>query len=1684
MKTICITEEQAKRIKESTSKTTKWNKMLNEESGKVRKKVMAIINDNCNRMYCQPYLMTPLSDVPSWLHDMCNPAGQEQGAWLSVKNNQNGMNRFIDFLVLNLKGQVGISHGNGPEQYLVGIARILCQDLGFYSFGENMNGGAIIKFSKLMKLLDKEPEFMLDGEVLDQNLNGMTYQQIMTKFGPKLEEYTNQAKGRLSTFNGNSNGHYRVVAISDTVDYRGMVSPDMEGQRLLERLDNYTDWCVCGPNGLWEYSQYLSNGGKLYIVMKDGFENVPKEQGENCPLDEYGLSLIAVIVGADGLPDNITTRWNHEFGGENHSGLWNAEQLQDITGLNYLATFKPRSEEDLQRMHLSEEKKPSAMDQVHNKVNAGIMDAVTCGGMMEESNGNLETWYRGYNGKYGSDYTHLLWLTSVPDYARAYGNRVEEVVIDMNKLNPASLYKIDAIVGYEFDYYDGISEEEAEKAMEEGIGGYYFEVTENEGYECLCIWDKSAIVSRRELPKEEFDAIEKIDGYDNPEYDAVLAEEIEDINTDIIHSDEFKSWFGDWENNPESASKVVDENGYPLVVHHGSPKFYGDTFDKEYIGHSINGGEDGVFCTTADYSWAKRFSYPAGQGSSSFTVKLDYSKPGDILSGFLNMRHPLDLTNLKKSDIVNMFKMHIKYDEFGKAFVEKYGEEKYYKKFVNDIKECLHYKNHQLIKHYIHRNLGDALKEFGYDGYIALMDTNDAAKEYCFVDPSQFKSIRKLSLAEKEPDMLNENSNDRKVNKYIAQKFGLTDFQDIRNKVMEIYEKIPYARVNGGQYMLGVLRLLFEENLPREDYGVLNKILYKLNYTYGADRQLVNDGNLGGLSFEQLKEKYFIPDFEGDNFSTAKKIVKLPNGYTVTRIDTYDEMNARCDGEWCISYDENMWLELIPNETVYLVENEELIEKDDIWSENNPKAAEDIHYMAGEEDDMMEAGYLNSDLAWTNKLGSWKFPYDYYGLSRFVVLVGEKGWLTVYSRYNMPNEFDGDYLTKGQLEKYLGVNFNDIFKYVPKDYTNGHYDNYGRWRVQQEVAEGSEPESDRYTIGGEGGNNEYFHALNESIAKKESPNFKKYFKPLTKFMEKEGLKVKPYPKVKLNWDEQDGLFIKTGYYEPDSKTIVVFCANRNPKDILRSFAHEMIHHVQNNEGVELNFSSKDDVKDNERLEKVEADAYLRGNIYFRKWTEYENKNRDVLQEGRKKVVKNDEGKIVPEKCDKCGGEVVCQIHGEPVYVCKDCGKYFGTVPFTLKEEMGRNAFFAKVQTNYAKEQFGITNDLNSAGFILIDGELLDFGRYDDILRKSHVLFDVRGANKYEFMNNGNIRIQPQSPGIEFVKEPTDKQYNIILKAVQFWSDRESFFVDCIDKDGNNIWNKEYKGAEKENIVKNIKNYFANGDNPTDNGNEVLAGHSLSDFLEENINPDDIDLSSFNIKTELNPKFWKDGRLDSRIRMKLLDIADDFIEFLGVDWVKPDDIIMTGSLANYNWNKNFSDIDLHILMDYTKVDKRTDFVSNYFHSQKKLWNEEHKDIKIFGFPVELYVQDTHEKHSSTGIYSLDKDKWLVEPERDKLSKSKINKSHIKTRVAHYIDKIDKLLTIYKIAKDDEYKIRKISERAEKVFDDIKAERKSGLNDKDCEITNGNLIFKCLRRMGYIEKIVNLMSDTYDKMNSLP
>lgn len=267
------------------------------------------------------------------------------------------------------------------------------------------------------------------------------------------------------------------------------------------------------------------------------------------------------------------------------------------------------------------------------------------------------------------------------------------------------------------------------------------------------------------------------------------------------------------------------------------------------------------------------------------------------------------------------------------------------------------------------------------------------------------------------------------------------------------------------------------------------------------------------------------------------------------------------------------------------------------------------------------------------------------------------------------------------------------------------------------------------------------------------------------------------------------------------------------------------------------------------------------------------------------------------------------------------------------------------------------------------------------------------------------------------------------------------------------------------------------DSLNDSNGDIIYSFKKGDIIDGNV-----DLSSFKPKKELNPRVWPNGRINSKIRLRLLDIADDFIETLEVPWAKPKDIILTGSLANYNWSK-YSDFDLHVVYDYSEVDEKTEFVREYFTAKKNIWNDRHEDLKIYGYPVELYAQDEHENHAASGVYSLEKDKWLIKPEPNKIKAIKLNKYLIKEKVLKIANKIDALVAEYEENKDDEYKVSQIAIKAKKLFDRIKAIRKEALKNGD-EMSSGNIAFKCLRRGMYIQKLADLKLKTYDNINSIP
>ena len=241
---------------------------------------------------------------------------------------------------------------------------------------------------------------------------------------------------------------------------------------------------------------------------------------------------------------------------------------------------------------------------------------------------------------------------------------------------------------------------------------------------------------------------------------------------------------------------------------------------------------------------------------------------------------------------------------------------------------------------------------------------------------------------------------------------------------------------------------------------------------------------------------------------------------------------------------------------------------------------------------------------------------------------------------------------------------------------------------------------------------------------------------------------------------------------------------------------------------------------------------------------------------------------------------------------------------------------------------------------------------------------------------------------------------------------------------------------------------------------------MTNIIREILEPNDTETYSLNINENLNPELWEDNDiLKPEIRKILLLNAKRFIEFSDIEGIKYQDIIFTGSMANYNYNTN-SDIDVHIVLDYNQISNSDEFVADYFKLKKDLWKLRHH-ITVKGFDVEMYVQDTKKSHiRSTGIYSLIKNAWLVKPIKKIIN---IDTDSIQNKAKSLMNSIDELDQI------------KNNDKFFNQFNDLKHKitkyRECGL-DKNGEYSVENLVFKILRNNGYLKKMVDQKNKRLD------
>jgi len=236
------------------------------------------------------------------------------------------------------------------------------------------------------------------------------------------------------------------------------------------------------------------------------------------------------------------------------------------------------------------------------------------------------------------------------------------------------------------------------------------------------------------------------------------------------------------------------------------------------------------------------------------------------------------------------------------------------------------------------------------------------------------------------------------------------------------------------------------------------------------------------------------------------------------------------------------------------------------------------------------------------------------------------------------------------------------------------------------------------------------------------------------------------------------------------------------------------------------------------------------------------------------------------------------------------------------------------------------------------------------------------------------------------------------------------------------------------------------------------------------------INSFYLQDEFNPNVWdnsdnpKTVKLKPEIRERLLRVANLFIEFLDTD-LFIQDVIFVGSLVGYNWSE-FSDFDIHILIDLDESENR-EMTEELFRLKKTVINAAH-DIFIKGSETELYVQDANEKNESQGVYSLLNDEWLKIPKKENF---KVDKKKLMTKVDQWMDIIDGVL---ENAEDED--IEDAVKLVKKYREKLRKYRTCGLQ-KEGEYSYENLVFKFLRRNGYIGKLENFKNEFIDKKLSL-
>lgn len=223
-----------------------------------------------------------------------------------------------------------------------------------------------------------------------------------------------------------------------------------------------------------------------------------------------------------------------------------------------------------------------------------------------------------------------------------------------------------------------------------------------------------------------------------------------------------------------------------------------------------------------------------------------------------------------------------------------------------------------------------------------------------------------------------------------------------------------------------------------------------------------------------------------------------------------------------------------------------------------------------------------------------------------------------------------------------------------------------------------------------------------------------------------------------------------------------------------------------------------------------------------------------------------------------------------------------------------------------------------------------------------------------------------------------------------------------------------------------------------------------------------------MQNNLNLKFWDDFKLKPKVQDALYKISFAFLKFIDIDNSIIKDILLIGSMSNFDYHDK-SDIDIHIIVDFSKYGDTKDLMIDLLDAKKVIWNDKHQ-IKIFGHVVEMYVENSTDPQPSSGKYSILNKKWILKPIKET---KKIDKKAISIKCKNLIKKIKHFETLYENDNTSNDLLIKI----ESFIDQLKEKRKSGIKSYGI-FSEDNIIYKYLRKNGYIDILFEIKYKLFD------